>query len=252
MRRTLVVPAAGQGTRLQSPIAKALTPVAGRPMISHVLSRLRPWCESAVVIVSPASRPAFEAFVSEAPMSVVFAEQAAATGMLDAILLAADAVRRTDPDRVWICWCDQVLLSAATIERMAAQEESSTSPAAVVPTARVASPYIHFDRDEHGRLLGVRQRREGDAMPAEGEADSGLFSLSPTAYFDALPSYGAAQIRGAITHERNFLPFLPWIARDATVKTVPVSDVIETVGINTPEDLVFAESHLRGVRHTQS
>ena len=38
MNRVLVVPAAGMGTRLGSAVPKALTLVAGRPMIDHVLS----------------------------------------------------------------------------------------------------------------------------------------------------------------------------------------------------------------------
>jgi len=244
MKRTLIVPAAGQGTRLRSSLPKALTPVAGQPMISHVLGRFDRWCSAAVLVVAPAARPAFEAYLAGAPVVATLVEQANPTGMLDAILLAADQVRSTRPERVWICWCDQVLLAASTLERMARDEGMSPAPSAVVPTARVTSPYIHFDRDEQGRLAKVRQRREGDVMPDVGEADSGVFSLSADAYFRALPDYAAAHDRGGRTNERNFLPFLPWLAQRAAVRTIPVSDAIETLGINTPEDLAVAESHL--------
>ena len=42
---------------------------------------------------------------------------------------------------------------------------------------------------------------------------------------------------GAGTGERNFLPFLPWLAERAKVMTFEI-DAAEAQGINTPEDLV--------------
>ena len=49
-----VVLAAGQGTRMKSGLAKVLHPVAGRPMIGHVLDTLRQLSpERVVVVVAP-------------------------------------------------------------------------------------------------------------------------------------------------------------------------------------------------------
>lgn len=247
MRRTLVVPAAGMGTRLRSTLPKLLTPVAGQPMIAHILARFRAYCERVVVVIHPSAHDAAAAYVSSAPLPVNLVEQVQPTGMLDAILLAEDAVRGTHPSRVWICWCDQVLLSAETLERMAACERDTPPPTAVFPTARMRHPYIHFDRDGTGRLIAVRQRREGDQMPDVGETDAGVFGLSPEAYTLWLREYAAQAVPGETTTERNFLPFLPWLAARSTVVTVAVKDAIETLGINTLDDLAVAESHLRDV-----
>ena len=47
--------------------------------------------------------------------------------------------------------------------------------------------------------------------------------------------------------ERNFLPFIPWIARTETVTTFPAESQMEAVGINTPQDLVLVEQYLRSL-----
>jgi len=93
MRRTLVVPAAGLGTRLRSSVPKALTTVMGRPMILHILARFQPHCERAVIVINPPARAAFNACLSSPPLPIVLAEQPEPTGMLDAILLAEEGVR---------------------------------------------------------------------------------------------------------------------------------------------------------------
>ncbi len=243
MRRVLVVPAAGRGTRLGSTLPKALAPVAGRPMIDYVLSRGAAYCGSAVVIVHPSARVAMAAYLAGAPLPVSLAEQASATGMLDAILMAQPFVAASDADRVWIAWCDQVLLSQATADGVAVREQAADRPDVVFPTVPQSPPYIHFVRDPRGRISSVRQRREGDEMPEIGESDAGFFSLSRTAFLEALPAYAADTPLGRGTGEKNFLPFLAWAG---AVVTVPLADPVEARGINTPDDLAMAESVLRG------
>ena len=53
MKRILVVPAAGRGTRLGWDGPKVLCPVGGRPMIEHLLDRYGPVVEYVVVVVAP-------------------------------------------------------------------------------------------------------------------------------------------------------------------------------------------------------
>ena len=114
-----------------------------------------------------------------------------------------------------------------------------------LPTCRRAEPYIHFDRDEGGRITHVRHRREGEAMPAVGEGDAGLFALSAAAYLDELPRYAAApDAAGRVTGERNFLPFLAWMERTGRVTTFPCLDPEESIGVNTPADLAAIEAYL--------
>ena len=235
LRRLLIVPAAGLGSRLGSVRPKPLVPVAGRPMIDRVLDLYAPFVERTVVIASPS----FAGVLRERGSArVAVAEQREPTGMLDAILLAAAAVDAARPDRVWITWCDQVGVLPATTRRLAIAERDGA--ALVFPTVTRADPYVHFARDAAGRIVDVLHRREGDALPDVGESDMGLFALSRDA-FDLLPEYARTIGPGRGTGERNFLPFIPWLSARATVTTVPCTDPREAIGINTMEELRLVE-----------
>jgi bifunctional UDP-N-acetylglucosamine pyrophosphorylase/glucosamine-1-phosphate N-acetyltransferase len=244
----LIIPAAGAGTRLQSTTPKVLSPVNGRAMIDHLFDRYRQAVQRFVLVV----HPSFEADVKRhvercAPsLDVRYATQPDPTGMLDAILLASDAAQGNSAARVWITWCDQIGVHPDTIATLGRMSHEHADAPAIFPTSRQASPYIHFDRNAEGQITAIRQRREGDEMPAVGESDMGLFSLSPDTYFNLLPQFGRAAAQATSTRERNFLPFLPWLVqRGQSVLTFPSTNELEAIGVNTPDDRRRLETYLR-------
>jgi|SRR5215471_5784856 len=210
-------------------------------MIDWLVELYREAASSMVVV----AHPSFSGQL-RGPFEVV--EQPDRTGMLDAVLLAAPVVTRLQPDEVWITWGDQVGVLPATVERLASVMGGTPPPAAALPTVLKTDPYIHFDRDTAGRLSGLRQRREGDGMPPVGESDMGLFALTREAYERRLPEFAATVAAGRGTGERNFVPFIPWLASREVVTTFPCTDERESVGINTPEELRFMEDWMAGRR----
>lgn len=246
----LIIPAAGAGTRLQSSTPKVLAEVNGKAMIDHLFARYRDRVRRFVLVV----HPSFEALVrshveqSAPAIDVTFARQPEPTGMLDAILLAAETAKQAQTSRVWITWCDQVGVHPDTIATLDRLSEEHPDAAAILPTSSQLTPYIHLERDSQGRLSRVRQRREGDVMPETGESDMGLFSLSADAYFRLLPQFGRETTHATGTGERNFLPFLPWLALHGhAVMTFPSTNELEAIGVNTPEDRRRLEGYLRGL-----
>lgn len=245
MKRLLIIPAAGLGSRLGGDVPKLLAPVNGRPMIDHLLALFEPFVDRVAIVVHPQAVARAENFLETTVREVELFTQPEPTGMLDAILIARPAVERLQPRRVWVVWCDQVALHPQTLARLRDVSDTDGAPAVVLPTCGCRDPYIHLARDAQGRIARVLHRREGDEMPATGETDSGLFDLSREAYLDWLPEYARQGGRGASTRERNFLPFLPWAASRAEVTTIAVTDASETTGVNTPDDLARVEDILR-------
>jgi bifunctional UDP-N-acetylglucosamine pyrophosphorylase / glucosamine-1-phosphate N-acetyltransferase len=242
----LVVPAAGSGSRLGSSLPKVLTPVAGRPMLDHLLDLYAPVVDRVIVVVKPGVEAAIAERGRARGVRIETAVQAVPTGMLDAILAPLEPVRRLQPAWIWISWCDQVAVRPETVSALRAALDAEPKPDLVLATCPQPHPYIHFERDPGGRITGLRQRREGDAMPEEGESDSGLFVLSGEAYLGQLALFSREVTAGGGTGERNFLPFVPWLAarRPEAVRTVACREVIESIGINTPEELLRVEAHL--------
>ena len=242
--RVLIVPAAGLGSRLQSPLPKLLVPVGGVPMIDRLLDLYAGHAGRTVIVSNPGARTQVESHV-RARAGVDVAVQEQPTGMLDAITIGVDAARRLEPRSLWITWCDQVGVHPRTLEHLAEACERSPDTPLIMPTVRRLHPYIHLDRDREGRISRVLHRREGDAMPDAGESDMGVFALSADAAFDLLPRYAGEVVMGAGTGERNFLPFIPWVAQRAEVITFPSEEPEEAIGVNTPEELQTVEAYLR-------
>ena len=235
-----MVPAAGRGTRLGEDGPKVLAPVAGRPMLNWLLDLYTSRVDEVVLVVSPGAREAVEAVARSHGVPVVMAIQEEPTGMLDAVRIGIDAAPLADA-RVWITWCDQVAVHPRTLGRLA-QVEAGTALA--LPVVRQSPPYIHLERDASGRIVAVRQRREGDVMPPAGESDMGLFSLSAWAAGPLLRLFDAEAHAAHGTGERNFLPFIPWLAARDEVRTFPATDPVEAIGINTPDDRARVEAYL--------
>ena len=217
-------------------------------MIDHLLDRYRRAVQRVVLVVHPSFESGVRQHVEQiAPsIDVRYATQPEPTGMLDAILLASDAVVQAPGERVWITWCDQIGVHPDTVAALSRLSRERGDASAIFPTSAQAPPYIHIDRDAEGRIVAIRQRREGDAMPAIGESDMGLFSLSRDAYLNLLPQFGRDVKQATATRERNFLPFLPWLVRHGhSVLTFPSTNELEAIGINTPDDRRRLEAYLR-------
>jgi bifunctional UDP-N-acetylglucosamine pyrophosphorylase / glucosamine-1-phosphate N-acetyltransferase len=239
----LIVPAAGRGARLGGSAPKVLAPVGGRPMIDWLLDLYDPYVAHVVLVVHPAAREVVAQYLSRRTRVIELVEQREPTGMLDAILTPSALIERWQPAWVWVTWCDQIAVHPRTVARLAETPVTGAAPL-VLPTVRRHAPYIHLERDGAGRIVRVRHRREGDRLPDPGESDVGLFSLSREAYLRELPAFAAEVTRGAGTGERNFLPFIPWLAARARVETFPALDEMESVGINTPEERAQVERYL--------
>jgi CTP:molybdopterin cytidylyltransferase MocA len=250
MKRLLIIPAAGRGSRLGAGKPKPLVLVNGRPMLDHLADLYRPHIDHVLVVAHPSFAAEIGAWgLAQGNVSMIL--QVEPTGMLDAIMLAGPVVRARQPDEVWITWADQVGVLPATVQRLAQVCGQSPPPALALPTVRSRDPYTHFERDAAGRLSRFLQRREGDAMPEEGESDMGVFALARDTFSIDLVEYAGTAVAAPRTGERNFVPFVPWIAQRKSVVTFPSTDPMEAIGINTPEQLHAIEAWLqaRGARN---
>ena len=167
-------------------------------------------------------------------------------GMADAIEAALPQLETT---HALIIWGDQAAVRPESISECIRLHEMSGA-LATVPTVMRARPYIHFERDGSGRVVRVLQAREGDAMPAEGESDSGVFlfrSIALRRLLGELRRSGAGI--GAKTREFNFLPVLPLAARvEGSLLTPRIMSEDESIGVNTVEDAERLAAVLRA-RH---
>jgi bifunctional N-acetylglucosamine-1-phosphate-uridyltransferase/glucosamine-1-phosphate-acetyltransferase GlmU-like protein len=245
MKRMLVIPAAGRGSRLGFEGPKALCPVGGRPMIDYLVERYVSLIDRIVVVASPGAVGAFNRHLASCPVPADCVVQPEPNGMLPAILCARPLIAAHQPAHVWVTWCDQIGISDDTVHRLASEAERHPDAALILPTVKQEPPYIHLERDASGRIVRVLHRRDGDEMPPSGESDAGLFDLRVDTYLERLVEYDRSALVSLATGERNFLPFIPWLAAQAEVRSFPLTDAREAIGINTAADLLTLEAYLR-------
>jgi bifunctional UDP-N-acetylglucosamine pyrophosphorylase / glucosamine-1-phosphate N-acetyltransferase len=233
-RWTAVIPAAGRGSRLGSDQPKILFSILGRPMLDWLLDALMPVCSRVVLVLSPTGRSAVEPVLRQrlgTAADVVIQEHP--TGMADAVRLA-EAATRTEFSLV--VWGDQVTLRRETVSACAALHERRPGATLTLATVMKPDPYIDVERDGEGRIVRVRQAREGEVERPVGENDCGLFLFTSKTLFatlDAALQHG----KGARTGEANLLQVLPAFERGpGSVATVRLADPDETLGVNTPDD----------------
>lgn len=244
MNRLMIIPAAGRGSRLKSSVPKVLFPVNGKPMIDYLLDLYAPVVDKFILVLHPSFADEVRSHCATRPFDIEYEVQPSPTGMLDAILIPEERVKQYQPASIWITWCDQIGVRPETIRKLSDLVERSPQTALIFPTIERAHPYIHLVRNKRQEITDIRHRREGDVMPEVGESDMGLFSLSGAAYLNVLTVFSRELESGAVTREKNFLPFIPWLRGRAEVETLAGQDEIESVGINDGTDLHLMEHHL--------
>ena len=174
----VTVLAAGKGTRMRNALAKVLHPLAGRPLIEHVLrtaGELGP--ARAVVVLAPGMDDVAAAVARAAPAAkVVVQEPQLGTGH------ALRCARAELPERggtVLVLFGDTPLLTAATLRALVAAREAADAAVAVLGI-RPADPtgYGRLRVEGGGRLVGIVEDRHADAaLKAEAPCNAGVMAF---------------------------------------------------------------------------
>jgi len=214
-------------------------------ILEWLLDLLLPCCRTIVFVLSPeGSREVAPELERLASGRYKIAVQEQPIGMGDAVETGAKQVGTLHAIAVW---GDQVALRPNTIEAILRLQQGPLEPVATVPTLIVNSPYIHFPRDQAGRIAAVLQAREGDVMPQQGESDAGVFCFRRsdlTALLEEL--HASPSAIGRKTGEFNFLPIIPLAAQTGrTVLTPRLLRPEETIGVNNAADAQKLEDFLR-------
>jgi len=138
----VIVLAAGMGTRMKSDMPKVLHPLAGRPMISHLMDTVAGLAPERVVVVVGPGMEALSKTV--APAVTVVQQERLGTG--HAVKQARPALEGFEGD-VLVLYGDTPLLGAETLRRMLAERHCGKNPAVVVLGFKPEDP------GHYGRLV---------------------------------------------------------------------------------------------------
>jgi bifunctional UDP-N-acetylglucosamine pyrophosphorylase/glucosamine-1-phosphate N-acetyltransferase len=238
---TVVILAAGRGTRMLSATPKLAHDLCGRPLLHWPVAAARAAGAARVVVVVADETP-LDGLI---PEDVVIARQASANGTGGALLAAAAEIDRGGP--VIVLAGDVPLLEAALLEELVAAHEQSGAAATMVTTV-LDDPrgYGRVVRDGTGMVERVVEtKHEGEASAAElelHEVNTGVFAFAPDAVLEALAKV-------APVGDEIYLPWALPLIREAggLVETVSADDPGLLMGVNDRAQLavVRAEAQRR-------
>lgn len=220
----IIILAAGQGTRMKSPLPKVLHPVAGVPMLQHVVTTARALQPSAIHVVIGHGADAVRDALSSEQLDWVVQEEQLGTG--HAVL---QAMPRVDPgSTVLVLYGDVPLISASTLSALV--EKVRGGPALL--TARVADPggYGRVLRDERGHVTGVVEHKDAGAEELLiDEINTGVLAAPAIDLNAYLPAVGNANSQGEY--------YLPDVLAMAVADGKPVpaqvaTSELEILGVN--------------------
>ena len=234
-----LVLAAGMGKRMNSDLAKVLHPMAGRPLLGHVLDTLSQLGVGRTVVVIGHQRDKVRAAFADRD-DLEWAVQAEQRGTGHACMVAEPALGDFDGPLLVVCG-DTPLLTARTLHSLLETHAASGADVTVL-SMRLADPtgYGRVVRTADGAGIEriVEDKDATDEVKALDEVNSGIYAFSYPALRSVLTRLTANNSQGEY-YLTDTVSLLQAEGRPAAV--VCAQDARELLGINTPEQLSEAE-----------
>ncbi|MDY6838744.1 MAG: NTP transferase domain-containing protein [Thermodesulfobacteriota bacterium] len=238
---SVIILAAGKGTRMKSDRAKVLHELGGIPMIRYVVHTALAVVKDVVVVIGHQAE-SVRRVLSDFP-SLLFAVQEEQLGTGHAVMTAMPLIADTMRDAVILCG-DTPLIQAQTIEVLI-KEHRARQVDLTVATTRLDEPF------GYGRIICDAQRRvmriveEADASDSEKKIDtvnSGTYCAKAAFLRRFLPD-----LRDDNAQSEFYLTDVVEKAyqRGIPAAVVDVSNSLEVLGVNTMDDLARAEASCR-------
>ena len=231
MALDIIVLAAGLGKRMHSELPKVLHPLAGRPLLGHVLDAARALSPRKTIVVHGHGAERVRAAFPDA--SLAWALQADQLGTGHAVM---QALPHVSAEEVLILYGDVPLIRPETLVRLRGAARGGIS----LLTVELADPkgYGRIVR-EGGKVARIVE--EKDASPAEKsirEVNAGFMAM------DAKRLAGwAKQLSNRNAQKEYYLTDVVAlaVAERVPVEAVKVEDAAEVAGVNSKQELAVLE-----------
>jgi bifunctional UDP-N-acetylglucosamine pyrophosphorylase/glucosamine-1-phosphate N-acetyltransferase len=232
--------AAGQGTRMRSKLPKVAHPLAGRPILRHVIESVRAaGVRECIVVVS--DRPEAAAVRAAAGDGVRFVIQVEPLGTGHAVAVARNAARGAD--FVLMLNGDVPLVLPSTLKRLMRALTRSSAPNLALLTAEVPVEAYGYLEMEHGRVVRILETKHTARIDRTERRliNAGQYAARASWLWRAI-----GRIKPEANGER-YLTALAAIAHGGGNSAIPIhaEEDAEVRGINDRIQLAEAEATLR-------
>ncbi|KQZ07729.1 bifunctional N-acetylglucosamine-1-phosphate uridyltransferase/glucosamine-1-phosphate acetyltransferase [Agromyces sp. Root1464] len=242
----IIVLAAGQGTRMKSAVPKLLHPLAGAPIVAHVLATARALDAVHIVAVVRHERDLVATVVERELPGTIIVDQDEIPGTGRAVEQAIAALPADFDGEVLVLNGDVPLLNADTLAAFLEQHRADAAEASVLSA-------VYDDPTGYGRVVRdaaglfdriVEQKDASDDERAIAEINAGIYAFGAAALRDQLANLTTDNAQG-----EKYLTDVIGLLRAAgsEVEAVPVSEPWLVAGINDRAQLSETAARLNAL-----
>ena len=230
----VIILAAGQGSRMQSRLPKVLHQLSGRPLVHYTLDAARAAGADRIHVVIGCGTDAVEAAVQDPDVQCHLQAQQKGTGHA-----VQQAIGACHPDStLLVLFGDVPLVSDTTLRAVVA---AAAEGGIAMLSAEVEDPsgYGRVVRDDQGDFLAVVEHKDASAAQHQlREINTGVLAGKANRLNDWL-----SRIQNNNAQSEYYLPDVLALAKaDGIAVAVVVSDsALDTLGVNTPQQLEYLE-----------
>ena len=178
---TVLVLAAGKGTRMKSRLPKVLQPLAGQPLLGHVLTRARELGAARTVVIYGHGGDAVQAAFAD--QDIEWVEQAEQLGTGHAVQMALPVLPASG--QTLILYGDVPLIGVGSMKRL--QQAASTGLAMITLQLDDPTGYGRIVR-EHDRIVAVVEQKDAsEAQKQIREVNTGIYCVDNALLHRLLP-----------------------------------------------------------------
>ncbi len=240
MKVAAVLLAAGKGTRMKSELPKVLHPIAGKPILWHVLAAMKEASSEKPVVVVGHGAEQVENFVG-ADGICVLQEPQLGTGHA---VMQAESMLKGKADYVIVTYADMPLLRPETFTHLVETQRENSGPISMMTViAEDPRGFGRIVRKQDGTVEAIVE--EYVATPEQKaikELNVGAYCFSADWLWDALKRIPRNPQKGEyyLTDTVELA-----VAESLPVRALVLDDLSETIGINTRVHLSEAEAVMR-------
>lgn len=234
---SVIVLAAGKGTRMKSDKAKVLHEVFFTPMVHHVVNAVLPLNPQQVVAIVGHQQNAVKQVLQDFDIDFAVQDQQLGTG--HAVLIAEDSIKE-NIDTVMILCGDTPLIEAETLARMYREHKAGKAMLTLM-TTHLDDPtnYGRILSSPDGKIAGIVEQKDATAEQLRvNEINAGIYCVDKEFLFSALKRVGTDN-----SQKEVYLTDIVKLAVESglSVEKVTTDNPLEVLGVNSRVEL--AEAH---------
>lgn len=244
---TVLILAAGKGTRMKSTMAKVLHEVFYVPMIQHVLEAVLPLQPSRTLVVVGHQQEEVRKALHGFPVDYVTQEKQLGTG--HAVLAAEQTLTGTEGTVMIVCG-DTPLIRATTLQEMF-DSHCARSASLTLMTTQLENPcnYGRIFMAPNGAVAGIVE--EKDATPEQKtirEINAGIYCVKKEFLFEALHQIGTDNSQGEV-YLTDIVSLA--VATGLRVERFVTPKAQDVLGVNSRVELAAAHREIQARRNIE-